>query len=172
MGSNEDTMNAASTAPAKSAGYTMEEVAKHTKKGDVWVVLHGRVLNVSNFLSQHPGGEMGILTFAGKDASAEFDMIHPPDVIEKYAPDAVIGAIGTGGEPASVPATGVSAAAPVAASVGGGARVKDYAKANKNRNDRMDGYGKVSLPIIGPFIYMVLNFMKNPFHHFWPEEHC
>merc|ERR1712107_243414 len=102
-GSYEDTMNAASTAPSKkqkkaSSGYTMEEVAKHTKKGDVWVVLHGRVLNVSNFLSQHPGGELAILTFAGKDATAEFDMIHPPDVIEKYAPDAVIGTLGDGGD--------------------------------------------------------------------------
>ena len=93
------------------------------------------MLNVSNFLSQHPGGELAILTFAGKDASAEFDMIQPPDVNEKHAPDAVIGAIGTGGESASVPAAGVSAAVPVAASCGGGPRVKDYAKANKSRND-------------------------------------
>ena len=102
-GSYEDTVNAASIAPAKkqkkaSSGYTMEEVVKHTKKGDVWVVLHGRVLNVSNFLSQHPGGELAISTFAGKDATAEFDMIHPPDVVEKYAPDAVIGTLGDGGE--------------------------------------------------------------------------
>merc|ERR1719210_177533 len=84
-------------APAKSSGgggYTMEEVAKHTKKDDCWVVLHDRVLNVTNFLSQHPGGELAILTFAGKDATAEFDMIHPPDVISKYAPDAVIGVLG------------------------------------------------------------------------------
>merc|ERR1712136_679004 len=145
---------------SSEGGYTMEEVAKHNKKGDVWVVLNGRVLNVSNFLLQHPGGELAILTFAGKDATAEFDMIPPPDVIEKYAPDAVIGAIGTGGESASVPAAGVSAVTPVAASVVGGSRAKDYTKANKNRNDRMDGYGKVSYPIIGPFIYMVLNFMK------------
>ena len=115
---------------------------------------------MSNFLSQHPGGELAILTFTGKDASAEFDMMYPPDVIEKYASDAVIGAIGTGSESASVPAAGVSAATPVAASFGGGPRVKDYAEANKNRNDRMDGHGKVSLCIIGPFIYMVLNFMK------------
>merc|ERR1712113_658612 len=78
-------------------GFTMEEVAKHTTKEDCWVVLHNRVLNVTSFLSQHPGGELAILTFAGKDASAEFDMIHPPDVIEKYAPDAVIGALGGGG---------------------------------------------------------------------------
>merc|ERR1719433_125857 len=75
-------------------GYTMEEVAKHTSKSDCWVVVAGQVLNVTNFLSQHPGGELAILTFAGKDATEEFNMIHPPDVIPKYAPDAVIGEIG------------------------------------------------------------------------------
>ena len=74
----------------------MVEVAKHNKKGDLWVVLNGRVLNVSKFLSQHPGDELAILTFAGKDATAEFDMIHPPDVVEKYAPDAIIGVVGNG----------------------------------------------------------------------------
>ena len=53
-GSYEDTMNVAFTASAKkqkktSSDYTMEEVAIHTKKGDIWVVLHGRVLIVANF---------------------------------------------------------------------------------------------------------------------------
>ena len=52
------------------------------------------VLNVTKFLPDHPGGELAILTFAGKDATAEFNMIHPPDVIGKYAPDAVIGKVG------------------------------------------------------------------------------
>jgi len=42
-------------------------------------VLHGRVLNVSNFLSQRAGGELAILTLA----TAEFDMIHPPNVVNK-----------------------------------------------------------------------------------------
>jgi len=78
-------------------GLTMAEVAKHTTKTDCWVVLSGNVLNVTNFLSQHPGGELAILTFAGKDATAEFDMIHPPDVVGKYAPDAIIGKLGEGG---------------------------------------------------------------------------
>merc|ERR1712178_369623 len=78
-------------------GYSLEEVAKHTVKGDCWVVVAGQVLNVSNFLSQHPGGELAILTFAGKDATEEFNMIHPPDVIGKYAPDAIIGMLGAGG---------------------------------------------------------------------------
>ena len=58
-GSYEDTMNCAPAA-AKGAGYSVEEVAKHAKKGDVWVVAHGRVVNVSNFLSQHPGCELDI----------------------------------------------------------------------------------------------------------------
>merc|ERR1711884_370944 len=89
-------------APAKKksgggGGLTMAEVQKHVTKTDCWVVLHDRVLNVTNFLSQHPGGELAILTFAGKDASAEFDMIHPPDVVGKYAPDAIIGPVGEGG---------------------------------------------------------------------------
>merc|ERR1712045_481866 len=80
--------------PPGMAAYTMDEVAKHTTKGDCWVVVAGQVLNVTSFLSQHPGGELAILTFAGKDATAEFDMIHPPDVVGKYAPDAIIGSVG------------------------------------------------------------------------------
>jgi len=61
------------------------------------VVVSGQVLNVTNFLSEHPGGELAILTFAGKDATEEFSMIHPPDVIGKYAPDSVIGKLEVGG---------------------------------------------------------------------------
>merc|ERR1739845_102736 len=80
-----------------AGGYSMEEVAKHTSKTDCWVVVSGQVLNVTKFLGEHPGGELAILTFAGKDATEEFNMIHPPDVIGKYAPDAVIGELGGGG---------------------------------------------------------------------------
>ena len=76
----------------------MEEAAKYNKKGDVWVVVNGSALRVSNFLSLHPGLELIILTFAGKDATTELDIIHPPDVVEKYALDPVIGALGDGGE--------------------------------------------------------------------------
>merc|ERR1711953_1542307 len=111
-GSYEDNMNdAAKTAKAAKSpkekkekkasggdgGLTMAEVAKHTTKTDCWVVVSGQVLNVTKFLGEHPGGELAILTSAGKDATEEFNMIHPPDVIGKYAPDAVIGELGGGG---------------------------------------------------------------------------
>ena len=90
----------AAPAAAASAGasYSMEEVANHTTKESCWVVLDGKVLDVTNFLPDHPGGELAILTFGGKDATAEFNMIHPPDVIGKYAPDAVIGKLGASRE--------------------------------------------------------------------------
>merc|ERR1719313_1940894 len=107
-------------------GFTLEEVAKHTTKGDCWVVVSGEVLNVTNFLSQHPGGELAILTFAGKDATEEFNMIHPPDVIPKYAPDAIIGKLGEGGgdDDDDAPAAGGGAAAPLLEKKKG----KDYSK--------------------------------------------
>merc|ERR1719261_2389678 len=107
---NESKGGAAAAAPAKKekkekvaksggggGGYTMAEVAKHTTKDDCWVVVAGQVLNVTNFLKDHPGGELAIITFGGKDATEEFNMIHPPDVIPKYAPYATIGALGSGG---------------------------------------------------------------------------
>merc|ERR1712066_1210287 len=93
-------------------GMTMVEVAKHTTKTDCWVVVSDQVLDVTKFLGEHPGGELAILTFAGKDATEEFDMIHPPDVIGKYAPDAVIGMVGTAAQAA--PAGKAVAAAPAA----------------------------------------------------------
>jgi len=87
----------------------LEEVAKHNNKQSCWVVLDGKVLDVTSFLADHPGGELAILTFAGKDATEEFNMIHPPDVVGKYAPDAIIGVIGVAG---AAPAAGGGAVAP------------------------------------------------------------
>merc|ERR1719282_1190232 len=139
-------MNKAAAAPAAGGGggggLTMEEVAKHTTKGDCWVVVNGEVLNVTNFRSEHPGGELAILTFAGRDASEEFNMIHPPDVIPKYAPDAVIGKVGSGGggggaAAVAAPAAAGGAAAPLLAQTG---KARNWAKADGNRKARMEGY--------------------------------
>merc|ERR1719440_1457869 len=120
-------------APAGS-GITLADVAKHNTKTDCWVVVDGQVLNVTSFLKDHPGGELAILTFAGKDATEEFNMIHPPDVIPKYAPYATIGALGSGGggkkkvKKEKKAKGGAAAAAPAAA---GGHKVRNYAKYEK-----------------------------------------
>jgi len=149
-------------------GITLAEVAKHNTKADCWVVVDGQVLNVTSFLSEHPGGELAILTFAGKDATEEFNMIHPPDVIGKYAPDAIIGKVGTG----------VAAAAPAAAGAGGAAapllaksghKARDWGKSEQNRKVRMEGEGKIS-GWLGATCYMVLAFMREILFTIVPQK--
>jgi flavocytochrome c len=81
------------TKAAASGQYTMAEVAKHNKKDDVWVVVDGQVLDVTEFLPDHPGGAKAILLYAGRDATEEFNMLHDPKVIPRYAPNAVIGKV-------------------------------------------------------------------------------
>merc|ERR1711975_118545 len=95
-------------------GFTKEDVAKHNSKASCWVILHDRVLDVTSFLGDHPGGELAILTFAGKDATEEFDMIHPPDVIEKYLdPKCNLGMVGAAGESGAAPGAAGGADAPL-----------------------------------------------------------
>eukprot|EP00438_Fugacium_kawagutii_P006683 Skav219095 [mRNA] locus=scaffold1574:142088:148874:+ [translate_table: standard] len=140
-GSYEDKMNSApvpaaaavAAAPAANGGgggFSLADVAKHNTKTDCWVVVDGQVLDVTSFLGEHPGGELAILTFAGKDATEEFNMrlgqlIHPPDVIGKYAPDSVIGMIGGGGGGGAV-----AGGAPAAGGGGGGISMAEVAKHN------------------------------------------
>jgi len=73
--------------------YTLEEVAKHNTEKDCWVIVNGQVLDVTDFLKDHPGGKKAILIYAGRDATAEFNMLHKPDVISKYAPESIIGRV-------------------------------------------------------------------------------
>ena len=45
--------------------YTLEEVSKHKKHGDAWMVIKNKVYDVSKFMDQHPGGEEVLLDSAG-----------------------------------------------------------------------------------------------------------
>jgi flavocytochrome c len=79
------------TIPEKE--FTMEEVAKHNTKEDLWVVVKGVVMDLSNWLDEHPGGPQAIMNFMGRDATEEFEMLHDDEVIPKYAPQQVIGRV-------------------------------------------------------------------------------
>jgi predicted heme/steroid binding protein len=77
---NEPTRDNNSAAESNNNQFSIEEVAKHNKKGDVWVIVNGEVLDVTNFLPDHPGGEKAIMLYAGRDATEEFNMLHDPKV--------------------------------------------------------------------------------------------
>lgn len=71
--------------------FTMDEVAQHNSKEDCWCVVKNVVLNLTEFLPNHPGGADSIVNFAGKDATESFDMLHEDNVIKRYAANCVLG---------------------------------------------------------------------------------
>ncbi|KAH7156726.1 FMN-dependent dehydrogenase-domain-containing protein [Dactylonectria macrodidyma] len=60
------------------------EVAEHNNAESCWVIIHGKVYDMTEFLPDHPGGPETILQHAGKDATAVYDPIHPSDTLDKY----------------------------------------------------------------------------------------
>ncbi|KAI1357103.1 FMN-dependent dehydrogenase [Xylaria sp. FL0043] len=75
------------------------EVAKHTTAESCWVTLYGNVYDITEFLPSHPGGSKIILQLAGRDATEEYDPIHPPGTLEEnLKPEAKLGRL----DPATV----------------------------------------------------------------------
>jgi len=68
--------------------FTLEEIAKHNRKGDLWIIVKDRVFDVSNYLDVHQGGDNAILKWGGADATdAVAGPQHPttvPTLLERY----------------------------------------------------------------------------------------
>ncbi|KAK1670930.1 hypothetical protein QYE76_059089 [Lolium multiflorum] len=58
---------------SSSKVFTLEEVAKHSSKDDCWLVIGGKVYNVTKFLDDHPGGDDVLLSSTAKDATDDFE---------------------------------------------------------------------------------------------------
>ncbi|XP_045800220.1 cytochrome b5 [Trifolium pratense] len=59
----------------KELSQPSSEVSQHKSNKNCWLVINGRVLDVTKFLEEHPGGGEVIVEVAGKDATKEFDAI-------------------------------------------------------------------------------------------------
>ncbi len=59
--------------------YSREEVSKHDNASDAWVVVDGRVYDITAFLDSHPGGLGVTEEHLGSDVSA---VVRSPDVHE------------------------------------------------------------------------------------------
>ncbi|CAO3688002.1 unnamed protein product [Umbelopsis vinacea] len=70
------------------AALSLAQVSEHSSKKDIYVAVHNKVYNVTDFIEEHPGGEEVLLDEAGKDATEAFEDIGHSDeareILEKY----------------------------------------------------------------------------------------
>ncbi|KAI1210060.1 uncharacterized protein F4807DRAFT_423682 [Annulohypoxylon truncatum] len=69
------------------------EVAKHNTPSSCWVVISGKVYDVTPYLEHHPGGPAILAKQGGRDATSEFRSVHQPDVLENLPKGSFLGDI-------------------------------------------------------------------------------
>ncbi|KAF4658747.1 Cytochrome b2, mitochondrial precursor [Perkinsus olseni] len=69
---------------------TAQELGGHRGKDSCWMAILGKVYDLTDFLTEHPGGSAILLRHSGKDATKEFEKFHSEDMIERVLPESVI----------------------------------------------------------------------------------
>ncbi|KAG0741853.1 hypothetical protein G6F57_004158 [Rhizopus arrhizus] len=60
--------------------YSYEEVSKHNHRNDLWMIINGKVYDITKFQDEHPGGEEVLIDEGAKDATGSFeDVGHSED---------------------------------------------------------------------------------------------
>lgn len=72
--------------------YTMNQVKKHNKKSDAWLVINKKVYDVTKWINKHPGG-MIIMKGVGKDATSLFRNVGHSDNAKKILKGLQIGVL-------------------------------------------------------------------------------
>ena len=75
--------------------FTREEVAKHNTYEDAYIIIHNKVIDITKWGFQHPGGRV-IFQYKGQDATEVFLSMHP-DIkkSEKFFSTYLIGELST-----------------------------------------------------------------------------
>ncbi|GLJ23793.1 hypothetical protein SUGI_0451440 [Cryptomeria japonica] len=58
---------------SKSKIFTLSEVSEHNSSKDCWLLIDGKVYDVTSFMEEHPGGDEVLLSATGKDATDDFE---------------------------------------------------------------------------------------------------
>ncbi|CAO1614586.1 unnamed protein product [Parajaminaea phylloscopi] len=82
-----------STASSSERKVTMEELGQHGQTGDLWLLIDGKVYDVTKFMDEHPGGDEVLTAEAGKDATEAFEDVGHSDDARSLLPPMLVGAI-------------------------------------------------------------------------------
>ncbi|ESW12593.1 hypothetical protein PHAVU_008G125800 [Phaseolus vulgaris] len=80
--------------------YTLAQVSEHNNSKDCWLIIDGKVYNVTKFLDDHPGGDDVLLSSTGKDATDDFEDVGHSKSARAMLGDLYVGDI----DPATMPA--------------------------------------------------------------------
>lgn len=64
------------TSESATKSFSLAEVAKHSTKEDCWIIIQGKVYDVTKFIPKHPGGSL-IYVKPGGDVTQLFNSYHP-----------------------------------------------------------------------------------------------
>lgn len=73
--------------------YTIEEVSQHNTEFDAWIIIHKNVYDITDFLDEHPGGKMILMSVLGGDATDFFEELHNPKILNEYGEKYKIGVL-------------------------------------------------------------------------------
>ena len=97
--------------------YTQEECSKHRSEKDCWLVIHGKVYDVTKFLDEHPGGYDIVVAASGRDGTEDFEEIGHSSAAKEMLAEYHIGEYEGGDAHVQAP---VTSAAPKHSSGSGG----------------------------------------------------
>jgi len=72
---------------------TLSELRSNAAKESLWILIHGKVYNVTKFIEEHPGGDEVILAEAGRDATEAFEDVGHSDEARGHLPGLLVGEI-------------------------------------------------------------------------------
>ncbi len=74
---------------------TWDDLALHNTPGDLWVAVHGKAYNVTDFARIHPGGDLVLNHFGGRDVSEAFDAYRHPAWVRGTLKELCVGPMAT-----------------------------------------------------------------------------
>ena len=90
---NEGRNTADDDAKLENFEYDWDTIRSHNNESSLWIVLYGRVYDVTDFQIDHPGGPDVLQDIAGQDATEEFENILHTEKARKMCKKYLIGKV-------------------------------------------------------------------------------